>query len=95
MRKLNLGQMNIYSTLLRDSEQNKKNFAVLVDPDKPSDKEIVRLVEKKSIDAKVDFFFVGGSLLMNNNLDHCIKLLKENSENPGCPFSWQYPPDEQ
>jgi phosphoglycerol geranylgeranyltransferase len=73
--------MNIYSTLLEDSKQNKKNFAVLVDPDKPSDKEIIHLVEK-SIEAKVDFFFVGGSLLMNNNLDHCIKLLKANSNIP-------------
>ncbi|MCF8227409.1 MAG: geranylgeranylglyceryl/heptaprenylglyceryl phosphate synthase [Bacteroidales bacterium] len=73
--------MSIYKSILEMARQNKKMFSVLVDPDKPTDKEVISLAEK-SIAAKVDYFFVGGSLLTNNNLDHCIKLLKENSDIP-------------
>ncbi|MDZ7743193.1 MAG: geranylgeranylglyceryl/heptaprenylglyceryl phosphate synthase [Bacteroidota bacterium] len=73
--------MSIYESILEKSRQNRKMFTVLVDPDKPTDKEVISLAEKAS-EAKVDYFFVGGSLLTNNNLDHCIKLLKEHSSIP-------------
>lgn len=58
-----------------------KKIAVLVDPDKPTDEQIVHIASK-SQDAGVDFFFVGGSLLTNDNLDSCIKLLKKQSTIP-------------
>jgi putative glycerol-1-phosphate prenyltransferase len=58
-----------------------KKIAVLVDPDKPTDEQIVNIASK-SQDAGVDFFFVGGSLLTNDNLDSCIKLLKKHSTIP-------------
>ncbi len=58
-----------------------KKFTVLVDPDKPSIKEIEQIAESAN-DAHVDFFFVGGSLLVNNNLDICIDILKKNTEIP-------------
>lgn len=58
-----------------------KKLAVLVDPDKPTDSEIIRLATKAE-KAGVDLFFVGGSLLTNDNLDSCIKLLKANSTIP-------------
>ncbi len=73
--------MSIYKSILEKSRQNRKMFTVLVDPDKPTDKEVINLAEKSS-EAAVDLFFVGGSLLTNNNLDHCIKLLKEYSDIP-------------
>lgn len=58
-----------------------KKLAVLVDPDKPTDSEIIALATKAE-KAGVDLFFVGGSLLTNDNLDSCIKLLKANSSIP-------------
>ncbi|PKP52959.1 MAG: geranylgeranylglyceryl/heptaprenylglyceryl phosphate synthase [Bacteroidetes bacterium HGW-Bacteroidetes-1] len=61
--------------------QSGKKLAVLIDPDKPSDEEIVHIAQK-SAEVGVDFFFVGGSLLTDNNLDHCIKLLKVSSSIP-------------
>ncbi len=73
--------MSIYTSLIENQEQGKKQFAVLVDPDKPSDKEIISIAENAQ-KSSVDYFFVGGSLLTNNNLDICIKLLKENSNIP-------------
>ena len=70
--------MNIYSRL---SNTSKKKFVVLIDPDKPSDEQIIEIV-KKSIIAGVDFFFVGGSLLTTDSLDNCIKLIKEHCDIP-------------
>ncbi len=58
-----------------------KKLAVLVDPDKPTDDEIVHLA-REATKAGVDFFFVGGSLLTNNNLDSCIKILKTHADIP-------------
>ncbi len=70
--------MNIYNRL---SDTSKKKFAVLIDPDKPSDKEIIDIVEK-SKKVGVDFFFVGGSLLTTDSLDNCIKLIKSHCDIP-------------
>ena len=70
--------MNIYNRL---SDTFRKKFVVLIDPDKPSDNEIINIVEK-SKNAGVDFFFVGGSLLTTDSLDNCIKLIKKHSDIP-------------
>jgi putative glycerol-1-phosphate prenyltransferase len=35
-----------------------------------------------SVDAKVDYFFVGGSLVISNYLDECIQLIKKNCSIP-------------
>lgn len=73
--------MNIYQSILEKKAKGQKQFAVLVDPDKPSDEQIIELAQNAKA-AKVDYFFVGGSLLTNNNLDPCIKLLKEHIDIP-------------
>lgn len=73
--------MNIYQSILEKKAKGKKQFAILVDPDKPSEDQIIEIAQKAK-DAKVDYFFVGGSLLTNNNLDSCIKLLKGNADIP-------------
>lgn len=54
---------------------------MLVDPDKQTIKETERTAHSAS-DAGVDYFFVGGSLLVNNLLEECVKTLKENSQIP-------------
>ena len=64
--------MSLYNRL---SDTSKKKFVVLIDPDKPTDEQIIDIVEK-SKNVGVDFFFVGGSLLLTDSLDHCIKLIK-------------------
>jgi len=73
--------MTIYQHILSQSEAGKKQLAVLIDPDKLLNQD----VEKIAINAEksgVDYFFVGGSLLVNNELDQCIKTLKANSKIP-------------
>ena len=73
--------MAIYQHILSQSEAGKKQLAVLIDPDKLQNQD----VEKIAVNAEesgVDCFFVGGSLLVNNELDQCIKTLKANSKIP-------------
>jgi phosphoglycerol geranylgeranyltransferase len=75
---LPLERMKIYSHILDSKRKNKKLFAVLVDPDKTTAQKAEEIAFQ-SVTAKVDFLFVGSSLLTNGNLDSCIKILKQNS----------------
>ena len=57
-----------------------KKLAILIDPDKTDTKSLELLI-KKSNKAKVDYFFVGGSLVSNSVEDLVIKI-KNNSDIP-------------
>ncbi len=65
----------LYQHFLRNKQQGHKSFAVLVDPDKVDAPKIEQLVSL-ALDAKVDYFLVGGSLLISNHLDDCIQQIK-------------------
>ena len=65
----------------RFQDRSRKKIAVLIDPDKPTDAQILSIVAKANA-ADVDFFFVGGSLLTTDSLEHCIKVIKANSDIP-------------
>jgi len=73
--------MSVYSTITNKMQQGLKQFAVLVDPDKYTLAEVEHMAVLAS-QSKVDYFFVGGSLLVNNQLDQCIKILKDKAEIP-------------
>ena len=73
--------MNIYQSIIEKKNKGQKQFAVLIDPDKPSEKELLRIAAL-SVSANVDYFFVGGSLLTNDHLEKCILTLKEHSNIP-------------
>jgi putative glycerol-1-phosphate prenyltransferase len=73
--------MNIYQSIIDNKNKGKKQFAVLIDPDKPTENELLRIAEL-SLTANVDYFFVGGSLLTNNHLENCIHILKNNTAVP-------------
>ncbi len=60
---------------------NQKKFAVLVDPDKADEKHLLNLIDLCE-QTKVDFFFVGGSLLVNDQLNDCIRIVKRESKIP-------------
>ena len=62
-------------------DKTRKKLAVLIDPDKPTDAQIMSIIDKAKA-ADVDFFFVGGSLLVTDSLERCIKLIKEHSNIP-------------
>jgi len=71
----------IYHSLTEGKRQGKKSFAVLIDPDKVNDTSIEQLIIL-AVGAKVDYFFVGGSLVISNYLDECVKFIKRNCNIP-------------
>ena len=71
----------IYHSLLEKKKQGRKSFAVLIDPDKVNDGSMEQLIELAT-DAKVDYFFVGGSLVISDYLDDCIQLIKSRCDIP-------------
>ena len=73
--------MNLYTSILEKKAKGKKLFAILIDPDKQKNS-VLSLIVQKANEANVDYFFVGGSLLTNDNLDECIKTIKDNSDIP-------------
>ncbi|GCD79808.1 geranylgeranylglyceryl phosphate synthase [Schleiferia thermophila] len=56
-------------------------MAALIDPDKNDRRSLVRIVQNSQM-ADIDFFFIGGSLLIKDELDQTIALIKEHSEIP-------------
>jgi len=56
-------------------------LAVLIDPDKQEPASLLRLINL-SVNCKVDFFFIGGSLLVEKNFEATIEVIKEHSNIP-------------
>jgi putative glycerol-1-phosphate prenyltransferase len=67
----------IFQELADRKKQGKKSFAVLIDPDKVNAAVLDELI-RLSISAKVDYFLVGGSLVISNHLDECVQHIKKN-----------------
>ncbi len=74
-------KMNIYNKIVANKKIGKKSFALLIDPDKQNENQLLSIIEKAK-KANTDYFFVGGSLLTNDSLDACLATLKENSTIP-------------
>lgn len=72
---------NLYGSLLKARKNGEKKFAVLVDPDKMRLNNMDRTLQS-SIDAGVDYFFIGGSLVVNDMLDHCLQTIREACDIP-------------
>ena len=72
---------NIYSSLAEAKKKGEKKFVVLLDPDKMNLKHLEKTLEL-SVKAKVDYFFIGGSLIVNNMLDQVLEKIKETSKIP-------------
>lgn len=66
---------NVYLQLLESKKAGRTLFTVLIDPDKVDAKSLEHLVQL-GLEAKVDYFFVGGSLVISNHLDACIQQIK-------------------
>lgn len=74
-------QHSLLSNLKAAKVANEKRFAVLIDPDKLRTTRLEEVVER-SIDAGVDYFFIGGSLIVNNMLDKVLVGIKERCDIP-------------
>lgn len=73
---------NILADLVYKKKNGLKSFAVLIDPDKVDDMgDIVKLVNL-CVENKVDYIFVGGSLIVNDNFSNVISTIKTISSIP-------------
>lgn len=71
----------LYQQLTDRKEKGQKSFAVLIDPDKVDSDKIDQLTEL-ALAAKVDYLFVGGSLVVSNHLDKVVQRIKKNCSIP-------------
>lgn len=71
------------STVLQSlfSERDRKKIAVLIDPDDLQDKHLGQLIPLLH-KAKVDLILVGGSLILKDQLEHCLTVLKKELKQP-------------
>ena len=73
--------LNVYEHILNQKKNGKKGFALLVDPDKYDSKKLEQLI-KAALNAHVDYFLVGGSLLSEDNFQKTIAQLKIQTQIP-------------
>ena len=71
----------IYDSLVIDKSNGEKKFVVLSDPDKLRLSNIDHIINI-SLKSKVDYFFIGGSLVVNNMLDQCLVKIREACDIP-------------
>ncbi|MCB9032532.1 MAG: geranylgeranylglyceryl/heptaprenylglyceryl phosphate synthase [Chitinophagales bacterium] len=74
----------LYNTL----QQKSKQIAVLIDPDKMNEEKLLQLITIAQ--NKIDYFFIGGSLLLHNNLEQIIQIIKQNTTIPVVLFPGNY-----
>jgi putative glycerol-1-phosphate prenyltransferase len=72
---------DIYHSLAERKRIGKRSFAVLIDPDKVNDPDILQITQL-AVEAGVDYLFVGGSLVVSNYLDDCVQLIKRQCNIP-------------
>lgn len=71
----------IYQDLLTSKQKGLKKLAVLIDPDKLR-LDSMDIVVKNAIDNNIDYFFIGGSLIVNDMLDEVLDALKKECNIP-------------
>src|SRR5690606_39272903 len=72
---------SLYPQLQQLKQEGKNAFAVLIDPDSVTP-ESIRLTAQKCNDAKVDYIFMGGSIMVTAHVDRCIEQFKAESDIP-------------
>jgi putative glycerol-1-phosphate prenyltransferase len=73
--------LHILDKIINYKNNNIKQLAILVDPDRSDDQHLSELVGKCNR-LEIDFFFVGGSYLSISNTERVVKLIKDHSDIP-------------
>jgi len=71
----------IYPDLLASKQAGIKKLAVLIDPDKVRLGNLDYLL-KMAMENRVNYFFIGGSLVANNMMDYCLEVIAEACKIP-------------
>lgn len=73
--------MNVFEKIIATKNNGKKQLAVLLDPDKVKQEDLLKIVQNADA-GKADYFFVGGSHLSGTNFSDCIGKLKVQTDIP-------------
>ncbi len=76
---------NLLAAIQAAKLRGQKMLAVLIDPDKTHLDQLDTLLER-STDAAVDYFLVGGSLILNNRMEEVLETIRERSTIPAVLF---------
>ena len=71
----------LYDIITQGKANAKKAFAVLIDPDKINAQSLAQTIEM-AVKSKVDYFFVGGSLVVTDTLDTVVASIKKQCNIP-------------
>ena len=71
----------IYEDLLAAKKRGDKKIAVLLDPDKLRLQKLEQTLAL-AVDCGIDYFFIGGSLVVNNMLDELLLRIREQCSIP-------------
>ena len=71
----------IYQELVLARQLGRKKLAVLIDPDQMRMSKLEQVIDL-SVRCKIDYFFIGGSLLVNSQLDQCLQMIRKRCQIP-------------
>ena len=71
----------VYTSLLEKKKTGQKSLAILIDPDKVSASSLMPVIEL-AVESRADYFFVGGSLVVTNQLDEVVLQIKQHCSLP-------------
>lgn len=74
--------MMVLDQMIQRSVAGEKQLALLMDPDSYSDLEDVYRATAAAVEDGVDYIFVGGSHLMQNNFEECLNTIKKYAKMP-------------
>ncbi len=77
--------MSIYESLLSTSKTKGAGYFILIDPDKIASDKLPSFVEQATA-AGVDAFLIGGSLIVDDSFERCIKTIKQHTRVPAVIF---------
>jgi len=72
---------SIYHKIRTESDQKKRQLAVLIDPDKVDEEGALRIAEMVNY-YRADYVFTGGSLLTSDFMATCLKILRQTVHVP-------------
>lgn len=73
---------SFYDILQSGKQEGQKMLAVLIDPDKMTDEKQLTETATLISNSRVDFIFVGGSLLVETNFENCISKIRKQTSIP-------------
>lgn len=70
----------VYASIVKSQGVGRKQLAVLIDPDRLRTQSLDALIALA--EQGIDFFFIGGSLLMDEKMEECLHILRQSVPQP-------------